>query len=67
METENVVEVTFAQLVKLYQLGVERVERNPFPVEPQINSIKSSVFEITEQNLLDFTKECLIGNEEDYE
>ncbi len=64
---EELIEVTFGQLAELYNLGVDRVKQNPFPITPQMNRIRSCKFEITEQNLLDFTKECLIGNEDDYE
>ena len=64
---EELIEVTFGQLAELFNLGVDRVEINPFPVIPQINALKNCTFEITEQNLLDFTKACLIGNEDDYE
>ena len=64
---EKVVEVTFEQLMQLYEIGINRIRNNLYAFQPQVDALDNCIFEITESNLLEFTKACLIGSEDDYE
>ena len=53
--------ISIRGLFELYNLGKERIERSLYKPEPLMDELLDFQFEITPDDLLDYTELCLTG------